>query len=782
MRDNKTHTAGGHWKDLNDLIQFSKSQEVVATNEVFDSWTAILDSRASLVYLSPFYFVLTGLAKKQIIGQNFIQTLPRDTPHRAKEALIYCIEKRQAIKHFRFKRIASNGEEIFISTSGTPQFDHRGDFIGYYAVSQKLNAFLDESIVRYALDPEAKHSLLKYEQVIQQTDQGYWYISPQGNTLEVNAALCGMFGYSKEEMRDITVFDLVDEENAQVFREELEKRKRGNAQPYQITLTHKDGKRVACINNPSRILDENGKHLGSVGLWTDVSQLMLLNKHLAAAKQEADTANSAKSSFLANMSHELRTPMNGVIGMADILALSNLQRSDSDMVEAIRQSGRSLLALLDGILDFSKIEAGKFALSIEPMSLEAVVDQVCNLLMPVALKKNVEILSFFDPSIPATLLGDDLRFRQVLTNIVGNAIKFSSSSERKGKVSLSAKLVDQDKDQAELEITVSDNGIGMDEATRERIFQPFEQADSATTRRFGGTGLGLVISQQLMTMMGGHISAKSTPQEGSTFLITCALTAPPRGKASCEPSAIDGVKCVLVNIPTAVRISYTTYLNAAGAHVDAVDSVETAYGLYSKTHESEDDVCFISLIESLDTSALDPGTNFCAATKTGEPKANHLYLVAKAQPHLEQTDQCIFTVGMLGLSRKRFLDAVAVVSGRSVPEPPRDRLQWSERQVRVPAIEQTSRQSSVVLVADDNEINQDVLQRQLALFGLQADIARNGREAFEKWESAEHALVFTDLHMPEWDGYDLTKAIRKSEQITGKAKTAIVAVTANALK
>ena len=375
---------------------------------------------------------------------------------------------------------------------------------------------------------------------------------------------------------------------------------------------------------------------------------------LQRARHEAEVASDAKSSFLATMSHEIRTPMNGVIGMIDVLQQSNLGGDQVEMVELIRESAFSLLGIIEDILDFSKIEAGRLELEREPVAVVEVVERVCSLMNGMAGKRKVALTVYSDPTIPGQVLGDALRLRQVLTNLVNNAIKFSSGQSPCGRVSVRALLVASGQEQVTVEFRVSDNGIGMDDETQERLFTAFTQADVSTTRRFGGTGLGLAIANHLVGLMGGEITVQSALGEGATFKVRLPFVP-------------------LQDKPAAVEM----------------------------TLASQDDV---------------------KVDQTGSGK-------------------------------------IAAIK---------------------PSREEALRQARLILVAEDNETNQKVIVRQLALLGYAADVANDGREAFECWQSGDYALLLTDLHMPEMDGYELAQAVRAEEK--ANSRIPIIALTANALK
>ncbi|MDP1651409.1 MAG: PAS domain S-box protein, partial [Rhodocyclaceae bacterium] len=298
------------------------------------------------------------------------------------------------------------------------------------------------------------------------------------------------------------------------------------------------------------------------------------------ARATADAANRAKSDFLATMSHEIRTPMNGVVGMIDVLHQTSLKGFQVEMVDTIRDSAFALLGIIEDILDFSKIEAGKLEIEQVPTSVAEVVEKACGLLDHLAVEKGITLTLFTDPAIPENILGDADRLRQILINLANNAIKFSAGQGRSGRVSVRAVLAAQKAGKVGVDIRVTDNGIGMDAATQARLFTPFTQADASTTRRFGGTGLGLTIARNLAELMGGDIAVQSAPGEGSTFTLrlpcvpVAVVEAP--GTAAGPASPLAGLSCLAVGGPDSLADDLAAYLAAAGARVERAPDLTAA--------------------------------------------------------------------------------------------------------------------------------------------------------------------------------------------------------------
>jgi two-component system, sensor histidine kinase and response regulator len=532
----------------------------------------------------------------------------------------------------------------------------------------------------------------------------------------------------------------------------------GEALEYERDSITTEGTR-SYLNVKFPLKDEAGEVYAVATMATDVTDR---NRALA----DAVDASRSKSEFLANMSHEIRTPLNGVIGMTELLLQSDLSPDQRDFAQTAARSGEALLGVINDILDFSKIEAGKLELDDHEFDVREAIEDTCEMLAAQAHGKGLELTVFVGDDVPTAIRGDRGRLRQVVTNLLSNAIKFT----HRGEVAVRVELLERDGADVVLRFEVADTGIGISEAKLGSLFESFSQADTSTTRRYGGTGLGLAISRQLVQLMGGGIDAQSVLGEGSRFSFAIRVPARPAGRAPSP--APDGLKVLVVDDNATNRAIVSAYLRSGGVESAVAESGAEALTVMHAAARAG--APFGVVVLDAQMPEMD-GLDLAAAIRQAPSlRGARLVMLTSTGDHRDRARELGIAAYLTKpVRRARLLEAVADAARGPQDDP-------SASEPVEDAVSVVPSPGARVLVAEDNAVNQLVIETMLRRRGFAVELAGDGSEALAKLAHGSYAAVFMDCQMPNLDGYAATGRIRAQEG--DGERLPVIAMTAHAMK
>jgi len=627
---------------------------------------------------------------------------------------------------------------------------------------------------RTAAEAALRESEEKFRTIIETTPDGYYEVDRNANFTFFNDSMCKILGYSREEMATLNQLKLLDETNSQKLRNTFNKVLDSGNPITSLSWTLYDKNRSLRFveSSVSLIKDPKGNPVGFGGFIRDVTQRQRAEV-MYRAKLAAEAASRTKSEFLASMSHEIRTPLNAIIGLVELMLTSDLPPDQREDLDVVKSSAYSLLSIINNILDFSKIEAGKLEFEKTPFGFRQFMDESLKIMGMKSHEKGIELAYRVAPGVPDRILGDPVRLRQILLNLVDNAIKFTD----KGEVIVSAAVQSRKDYEVVLQISVADSGIGIPEDKQRSIFGAYNQGDPSTLRQYGGTGLGLAVSAQLVDLMGGNIKLKSQTSQGSCFRFTARFIVQQDG-GEHQPEVthpdLAGLNVLVVDDNDSGRKITLEILEGLQIRAAAAAGPQEAREILSRAKAQKEPFDLILI----DSNMPETDGFSLAAWIINQQQSDAGIILLLTFPHLKRKAE-LETLGIAAGIVKPFGAselAGVILSALGIEEAKTESSALSQKKaIRIPS------RSLKILVAEDTAFNQKFIQRLLDRWNHQISLVGNGREALEALKNESFDIVLMDVQMPLLNGLEATKTIRLDEQ-QSKKHMPIIAMTAHAIK
>lgn len=763
----------GTWDGMECIFGISK--DLTIQQAAFDKFHKLFDNNPALMAVSSVksrkftevnaaFLDKLGFTREEVIGKTSSELNLFIENEKQLEA-IDILQREGRIKGIELKVRKKDGEIMY------------GLFSGEIIENQFEKAFLTV-MTDITEQKRTEKDILKISERLKLATKaanvGIWEYDIVNSSLEWDDAMYSLYGISKYDFTgDYNAWEkILHPEDLEGWSQQLKDAILGMADfNPEFRVIWQDRSIHHIKANAVVLYDEAANPIKMIGTSWDVTERINYEEELLKAKEQAEAANVMKSRFLANMSHEIRTPMNGVMGYLDLLNRTNLSSEQREFIKEAKLASEALLHLINDILDFSKIEAGRLTIENISFRVRTVVEDAVYILVPKASEKNIEIHTTIKSNVPEEVIGDPARIRQILNNLISNAVKFTE----KGEINVKVECTNEKDGRAELSFEIKDTGIGISKEIIDKLFKPFTQEDASTTRKYGGTGLGLAISNELVKLMNGNISVKSEVDKGSTFRFTIPLKISKNIRENSVLEKLQGINVLIVDDNKNNRKIVHSYLEDAGCNVYEVDDANKAITriLMNSDNGNKIDIAVVDFqMPGMDGHQL-------ATALKAIPAASNVKLILLTSVAQKGDAKIAKEYGFTGylskpVRRDELLDCVSLVLGLN--------NETDENQIvtKYTGHEFKNDLQPRILLVDDNEMNRKIVIRMLKNKNMSCDIAIDGSEAVRAVERNNYDIIFMDCQMPVMDGYESTTKIRELEN--NKRHAIIIAMTANAME
>jgi two-component system, sensor histidine kinase and response regulator len=753
-------------KHLAEKIEISERQYRNAVNSL-NEVIFRTDENGIWTFLNPAWTEITGFSVEDSLGQCYLDFVHDTDAAAARDSFAMFIKSNVSYTKHQTRYRTSTGGYRWLDVYALIDKDENGKVIG-------MTGRLDDITEQRNATALLRDNFSFVDALFESIPLPVYLKDDQGKFERLNKAFCKLFSIRAVDYMGKTAYDLLNAKDASV-QEELERKliKDGGTQLYEASIgLHNNNKEFDALYSKAALYKPDGSIRGIVGTIVDISDQKSAERALLLAKQAAESASRSKSDFLANMSHEIRTPMNSIMGMTHLVLDSQLDAHQREYLSIVNTSADALLNIINDILDFSKIEADKMSIESISFDLRQLILDTLRSMSLRAQEKNLELTLDLDPKIPSRLLGDPGRLRQVLLNLIGNAIKFTLH----GEITVSTLVTFLDSKNLSIIIDVSDTGVGIPVQMQDKVFEAFTQEDGSTTRKFGGTGLGLSITKNLVNLMGGDISLVSEVNKGSVFSIRLDLDVDDSTQEKiipAKPLALTAKKILLVDDNITNLTILKKIFERLGADTVFKNSGKEAIEFFDQDTNGIDCIILDCVMPELN------GFETAAALFNIE-NAKHVPIIMLSSSSRTDDFESYKTSTNIWdyILKPASPDDIHLAVSEAINQKPAS----LNPLIAVEQVATPETHSLHILLVEDNPLNQKLATALLKKWGHHFDIANNGLEALE-WHAKEtYDLILMDLQMPMMGGYEATSIIRQREKSSFVKKSTIIAMTANALE